>query len=205
MTSPLAQKLQDRKPGQAVTRAVEAGRISEADIMRAVGFDTRNVAHQAALLIAERYGLDPLLKHVVVIPGKGAYVTRDGYLHVAHVSGQLDGMDLLDESEDDTHWRARVAVYRKDMSRPFSYPGRYPRKGSNKEYGQEMAIKTAERNALQRAFPVTGAGFVDDTGTASEFVVTGEGREVEHRPEPVDVEPVTGEPAEPTDEPPAEV
>ena len=52
-----------------------------------------------ALAICHRYGLDPLLKHVQLIPGnkKGedgkwtkaysVYITRDGLLHVAHESG----------------------------------------------------------------------------------------------------------------------
>src|SRR6185369_3215175 len=107
------------------------------------------------------YGLDPLLKHMVLIQGR-PYVTRDGYLHLAHLSKQLDGIETLDEGETNTHWWAKVAVYRKDMTHPFAYRGRYPKNSSNKQYGPEMAIKCAEVAALRRAFNVTGAGAADE-------------------------------------------
>jgi hypothetical protein len=110
---------------------------------------------QAVLLICQRYHLDPLLKHVVLIQG-APYITRDGLLTVAHDSGQFDGIEILDEGETTSHWWARCAVHRKDMTRPFTYKGRYPKKGGNTAYGPEMAIKCAEVMALRRAFNVTG-------------------------------------------------
>lgn len=110
-----------------------------------------------------QYGLDPLLRHAVLIPSKkgGAnlYVTRDGLLHVAHRSGQLDGIEVLEQGETQTHYVAKVAVYRKDMTRPFTYIGRYPKQGSNKEYAPEMSVKCAEVMALRRAFDVAMAAY----------------------------------------------
>ena len=71
------------------------------------------------------------------------------------VQGQFDGLEVTEPVLDGDYWRATATVYRKDMSRPFVYPGRYPVKGRNKDYGPEMAIKVAEVMALRRAFDVS--------------------------------------------------
>ena len=53
-------------------------------LLKAIGFDRlAPEQRELALAIADRYGLDPLLKHIVLIEGR-AYITRDGLLHVAH-------------------------------------------------------------------------------------------------------------------------
>lgn len=136
--------------------------IDRTAVLRTLNLNPNDPNTQALLLVCERYGLDPLLKHIVLIQGR-PYVTRDGYLHLAHRSHQLDGIEIIDEGEDRDHWWARVSVYRKDMGRPFTYKGRYPKQGSgNKQYGPEMAIKCAEVAALRRAFNVTGIGAADE-------------------------------------------
>ncbi len=128
--------------------------IDRTAVLQYLRLNPNDVKTQALLAVCERYGLDPLLKHVVLVEGN-IYVTRDGLLHVAHASGVFDGMEVLDEPrEGETHWSARVSVYRKDMSRPFTYFGRYPNAGSNKKYAPEMAVKCAEVMALRRAFDV---------------------------------------------------
>jgi hypothetical protein len=144
-------------PAAALAEAVATGKLKMLAILQAVGIDPNSPQSQAALLVCDKYELDPLLKHVVVIPGgKGVYITRDGLLHVAHKSGQLDGMEITETGETDTHLWAICSVYRKDMSRPFTYRGRYPKTGKNGAYLEEMAIKCAEVMALRRAFSVTG-------------------------------------------------
>lgn len=143
-----------RHPERALAEAVAAGNLKMVDILKAIGVHPNDPAHQAALLACERYDLDPLLKHIIVIPKGGTYITRDGWLHIAHRSGQFDGMEVVDTTETPTHWVAKCSVYRKDMGRPFTYVGRYSKAGSNKQYGPEMAVKTAEVAALRRAFPV---------------------------------------------------
>jgi hypothetical protein len=122
-------------------------------VLKAVGLNARDPKAQALLLVCERYGLDPILKHVVLI-GPNTYVTRDGLLTVAHRSGKLDGIVVLEQSETPTHHVAKVAVHRKDMGHPFTYVGRYPKSGHLKQYGPEMAVKCAEVMALRRAFNV---------------------------------------------------
>ena len=134
-------------------------------VLTYLGLNPGDPKSRAVVAVARRYDLDPLLKHVIVIPKGGVYITRDGYLHVAHSSRQLDGIVVEQEptlSEDGKEWVARVSVYRKDMRHPFTYPGRYPVNGSNREYAQEMALKAAEAHALRRAFNVTGLPAEDE-------------------------------------------
>jgi hypothetical protein len=132
----------------------------QAALLKAIGLD-RVPAEQReiALAIAKRYELDLLLKHLVLVDGR-PYITRDGLLHVAHRSGVLDGIEVSDPELVDmpgagSFWTARASVYRKDMSRPFTYQGRYPAKGGNQRYAPEMATKVAEVMALRRAFDVS--------------------------------------------------
>jgi hypothetical protein len=82
------------------------------------------------------------------------YITRDALLHIAHRSGVLDGIETTEPVLVDGYWRASCSVYRKDMTRPFTYGGRYPEAGSNRKFAPEMAIKVAESMALRRAFDV---------------------------------------------------
>lgn len=137
----------------ATTTPEEEKRVA---LLRAVGFDRLNDAQrELALAIANRYDLDPMLKHLVMISGR-PYITRDGLLHVAHKSGQLDGIETTEPVlGDDGYWRSSASVFRKDMSRAFTYTGRYPAKGGgNAAYAPEMAVKVGEVMALRRAFDI---------------------------------------------------
>lgn len=137
-----------------------------AAIAQYLGLNPRDPKSHAVVAVCERYGLDPILKHVVVIPKGGVYITRDGLLHVAHMSGALDGIVVEEEGETETEWWCRVSVYRKDMRFPFKYKGRYSKSGSNKAYGPEMALKCAEALALRRAFDVTGLPVLEERDAA---------------------------------------
>jgi hypothetical protein len=123
-------------------------------LLKAVGLDKLSPEQrELALNIAKRYELDLLLKHLVMIDGR-PYLTRDGLLHIAHRSGQLDGIETTEPTVVDGFWRVSASVYRKDMSRPFTYFGRYPTQGGNQKYAPEMATKVAESMSLRRAFDV---------------------------------------------------
>jgi hypothetical protein len=141
MTSALAPRLQDDARELALLKAVGLDRLAPEQ-------------RELALSIAQRYELDLMLKHLVMIEGR-PYITRDGLLHVAHRSGQLDGMETTSPTIVDGFWRVECSVYRKDMSRPFTYTGRYPTQGGNQKYAPEMAVKVAEVQALRRAFDVS--------------------------------------------------
>ena len=111
------------------------------------------------VLVANRYDLDPILGHVVLISGK-VFVTHKGLMHKAHTSGQLDGIETVYGSEDGGggDW-CECRVWRKDMTRPFVgriYLAEY--RSNNpvwKQYPKAMAAKTAESFILRRAFDVS--------------------------------------------------
>lgn len=107
-------------------------------ILRTLKIDPKDPDAQALILTCDRYGLDPILRHAVLIKEKQGeagrlYITRDGLLHVAHETrgadgtSVLDGIEVLEQGETDEHYTATVAVYRKDMSHAFTYRGRYPK------------------------------------------------------------------------------
>lgn len=141
-------------------------------ILQSLKLNPNDPKTQALLLICDRYGLDPILKHMVLVDSN-PYVTRDGLLHVAHRSGKFDGIEVVEQGETSTHYTATVAVYRKDMTRPFKYPGRY-KKGSRQaeNYGPEMAIKCAEVMSLRRAFDVTGIAVLEEQTDQADAVYT---------------------------------
>ncbi len=132
----------------------ETERKRKLALLKAIGLDrVSEPERELALAIAKKYDLDLLLKHAVLIDGK-LYVTRDGLLHVAHRSGQLDGIETTIPELVDGFWRSTCSVYRKDMSHPFTYAGRYPEKGQNTKFAPEMATKVGEVMSLRRAFDV---------------------------------------------------
>jgi hypothetical protein len=155
-----------------VQAAPTAFNKADVEMAKMLGLNPADPRSRAAVAIAEAYGLDPVMKHVIVIPNKGPYITRDGLLHVAHRSGQFDGevVDMEPVLTEDGMWIARVSVYRRDMKHPFSFPGRYPAKGKNSEYGPEMALVRAECHSLRRAFSVTGIPSYEEQASASIYV-----------------------------------
>lgn len=138
--------------------AIQTYDASVGDVQRAAiksaGFERCDPAViTVAIEMARRYRLELPLRHLIPIEGK-PFITRDGLLHVAHMSGQLDGIVLEEEGETGPGaWWAVVSVYRKDMKHPFKYRGRYS--GPNKKFGPEMAVKCAEAMCLRRAFDVS--------------------------------------------------
>lgn len=126
----------------------------ELALLKAVGLDRVSAEQrELAINIAARYDLDLMLKHIVLVDGR-PYITRDGLLHIAHRSGVFDGIEVTVPEVVDGFWRCTASVYRKDMARPFTFPGRYPTQGGNQKYAPEMAIKVAESMALRRAFNI---------------------------------------------------
>lgn len=139
----------------ALTTTIQDDEARQTALLKAVGLDKASPEQrELAVGIANRYGLDLMLKHLVLIDGR-PYITRDGLLHIAHKSGQFDGMETTDPVlGEDGFWRSTASIFRKDMSRPFRFTGRYSNRGRNTAYAPEMAIKVGEVMALRRAFDV---------------------------------------------------
>lgn len=128
----------------------------QAAILKTLNLNPSDPKTQALMMVCNKYGLDPLLKHAIIIPDKGMYITRDGLMHVAHASGRFDGMELVTLADTPTHFVARASVWRKDMARPFTFDGRFPKsKPMARDYGPEMAQKVALCRALRHAFDVS--------------------------------------------------
>ena len=144
--------------------------IDQERVLQALNLNPRDPKVQALILVCQTYGLDPILKHAVLISGN-LYVTRDGLLAVAHRSGDLDGIVVEDEGETADEWWAKVSVYRKGVTHPFTYRGRYAKSGTQKKYGPEMAVKCAEVMALRRAFGVTGIATVEEQWDAHDSAI----------------------------------
>jgi hypothetical protein len=142
----------------ALQNESQAVQMSQQEVMAYLGLNPRDPATVAHFAVCQRYDLDPLLKHVVIISGGGKasnlYVTRDGLLHVAHKSGRFDGLEVDVLEETQTHFVAAATVWRKDMNRPFRFQGRYPKGGMMAKHGPEMAEKVAVCRALRHAFDV---------------------------------------------------
>lgn len=126
-----------------------------------------------ALAICQRYGLDPLLRHVVLIPGgkdrrHNVYITQDGLLHVAHTSGKAWSLEVEEPKrmenpytgKPDIYLRGRVRVYNPDTGREQVFEGgvwfsEYAQKGGSwNSHPAAMHQKVLEVFLLRRAFDV---------------------------------------------------
>jgi hypothetical protein len=106
------------------------------------------------ILLAERYGLDPALRHVEVITTGGklqVYITADGWRYIADRSGELDGLTFDDVTRGEHGWRATAYAWRKGCSHPFE--GRAGCGFAEKKDDPEaQAMTRATRRALRNAF-----------------------------------------------------
>jgi RecT family len=136
--------------------------------LRYLNLDPNTVETRALVAIAQRYRLDPLVGEVGIIATKNGpkvYVSRDGMIALAHRSGQLDGIEVLEErrSTNNDGWTCYVQVWRKDCKYPFKYGAQckdteLQAKAGN---GPEMALARAERRALRRAFAIPLDDLID--------------------------------------------
>jgi len=113
--------------------------------------------------LARKYQLDPFARQIWLVKYGDSpaqiFCGRDGYLAIAHRSGQFDGMEsgTRKDGDDLIGW---CKVYRKDMSHPFEvevYASEYST-GKNlwRDKPRTMIQKVAEAHALRRAFSISG-------------------------------------------------
>jgi phage recombination protein Bet len=123
--------------------------------------------------IANKYHLDPLLKEIWCYRAFGNTSTimtsRDGYLAIAHRSGQLDGMQSgIVKDEAGKLSKAWCEIWRKDMSHSFKAEVDYAEYKQNsttwQKYPSAMLIKVAEVFALKRAFSISGMLTQEEAG-----------------------------------------
>jgi phage recombination protein Bet len=113
--------------------------------------------------LARKYQLDPFARQIWLVKYGDSpaqiFCGRDGYLAIAHRSGQFDGIQSGSRIEDNEliGW---CRVHRKDMSHPFEvevYASEYST-GKNlwRDKPRTMIQKVAEAHALRRAFSISG-------------------------------------------------
>lgn len=94
--------------------AAEAAELARTKIFAGIPDDEVKLA----LAIAGRYGLDPLLRHLVLIPGGqnrryNVYITRDGLLHIAHTSGKPWSIEIDEPQKRENPYTGREDIYLK--------------------------------------------------------------------------------------------
>lgn len=162
---------------------------------------------QLFLEVAKRKGLDIFSRqiHFVKRKGKNGVDTADiqtgidGYRLIAERTGQYDGQEGPYWCGEDGDWRdvwvacqppiaAKVIVYRKDSTRPFSAVARFAEYAQRNWEGQPVAMwakmpanqlaKCAEALALRKAFPAELSGIY----TQEEMAQAGEVIDIEAEP-----------------------
>ena len=155
--------------------------------------------------LAKTYQLDPFKNQIWCVKyGSGparVFTGRDGFLEIAHRSGQFDGMEsgyrdekekceIRDGDKIREEWRMRIIgwakVFRKDMTHPFTVEvdlDEYKKDTAAwKQMPRTMIQKVAESQALRKAFSASGLYAPEEFG------------EPEPKPEMKNVTPVkTGE------------
>lgn len=140
------------------------------------------------LHMARKYNLDPLTKQIWLVKYRGQpaniFTGRDGFLDIAHRSGQFDGMDtkveVVQQPIDKTYtfynrkenrqetgrlhrewqFKATCTIYRKDMAHPIIaevFEEEYTTcQNLWKDKARTMIGKVAESHALRKAFQISG-------------------------------------------------
>ena len=70
-------------------------RRRKAALLKAMGLDRVPAEQRELPSPSPTYDLDPLLKHLILVEGR-PYVTREGLLWIAHRSGELDGIEVIE-------------------------------------------------------------------------------------------------------------
>ena len=144
---------------EIVNREETIGELAERVMFKGVPDDQKKVA----FAICQRYGLDPILKHVVIIGGN-AYITRDGLLQVAHDSGIPFSITFGEPTERQNPYSGEKDIYLSATLHRQNHPdfsaglwfGEYATgKGAWKTHPAAMHQKVVEVYLLRRGFNVS--------------------------------------------------
>lgn len=122
---------------------------------------------------ARLLGLNPMLKQIWCVKNKNRpdlpaqiYASRDGFLAIAHRSGQFDGMQSGTRKNDEGDEIGWCRIWRKDASHPFEVEILRKEYDTHKNLWeskpQTMTIKVAEAHCLRRAFDIQGVYTPDE-------------------------------------------
>ena len=193
--------------------------------------------------VAKELGLNPINKEIHFVPRRSKVgdkwiskieplVGRDGFLSIAHKSGQLAGIESSCSIKDvpqleNGKWVvkpelvAECTVWRKDSNKPFTVQvaySEYVQKTSDgtptkfwAEKGKTMLIKTADSQALRKAFNIhgvycpeeMGAGFETEGGDIITQAIEAEYTKIEDKSHLSIVKPSVPESMPPVTQPPS--
>lgn len=81
-----------------------------------------NEQFAAFLLVAEKYGLNPLTKEIWAYPSKGGIcpmVSYQGWCNIVSNNVDFDGVEIETSFEEDKPFSSTCKIYRKSLSRPI--------------------------------------------------------------------------------------
>ena len=115
------------------------------------------------MYMSEKYQLDILTRKIWLVKFNNQpaqiYAGRDGFLEIAHRSGQFNGMESGTKIVDNK-LKGWAIVYRKDMQFPFKVEVDLEEYTTNlalwKSKPKTMLQKVAESQALRKAFSISG-------------------------------------------------
>jgi len=154
-----------RGRGEVTTDIVEYDAHQREILLETVAKGCSPEQFMLMLELAKKYRLDPFARQIWATPA-GIFVGRDGFLAIAHRSGDFDGMETTFEELDGKLFSATCTVWHKRMSHPIRVtvrleefyrptpPGKKP--GAWERMPYVMLQKCAEAHALRRAFCVSG-------------------------------------------------
>lgn len=125
------------------------------------------------MYMANKYQLDPLIKQIWLVKFGDSpaqiYAGRDGYLEIAHRSGQFDGMETkVQYDKDGKIASATCEVWRKDMTHSIKSEVLFKEYSTGKSLWTSkpavMLGKVAESVALRKAFSVSGMYSPEEMG-----------------------------------------
>lgn len=134
-------------------------------IKATVGTNLTDGEFKLFMYLAGQYHLDPIRRQIWAVKyGSAAaqiFTGRDGFLEIAHRSGQFDGMkSWVDYDEKEKPVKAHCLIWRKDMSHPFETEVLFSEYTTHKALWESkpsvMLIKVAESVCLRKAFSVSG-------------------------------------------------
>lgn len=146
---------------------------------------------QIFLALAQKYDLDPFARQIWCVKydknePASIFTGRDGFLHLAHMSGKFDGMETKVRKENepliikdrygkislnsDFQYVATCTVYRKDMNHPITVEVWEEEYNTGNRFWRTkrrtMIQKVAESQALRRAFDISGLYAPEEFGFA---------------------------------------
>jgi len=146
-------------PGEPMKFNADQVNLIKASIAR----DCTDTEFKLLLYLAGQYHLDPLRRQIWAVKYGNSpaniFTGRDGFLEIAHRSGQFDGMEsgTRKEGEEIVGW---AKVYRKDMTHAFVvevFLSEFNTGKSNwAKMPRVMIQKVAESQCLRKAFSVSG-------------------------------------------------